>query len=239
MIKIIFIFIIILYFIISINNYFVDGFENLKNIKYYVISLGTPERKNNIKEQNSGQNVSLIFVDAVHWKTINQKQLLDNNVISHSFFKDNDTRRDKEIACYHSHFKTYNEIKTHNPNGYSVILEDDFNMISKDLSGDVNRIIEIMKNTDFDVIFLGNTFYNIGEKYKNNVHKIDKSYETMGCFGYLIKNKNIQKIINSVSYIDEPIDSKFNSLIKTDNLNIYTVNPSVVNYKKELPSLII
>jgi GR25 family glycosyltransferase involved in LPS biosynthesis len=222
----------------SINNYFVEGFENLNDIKYYVISLGTQERKNNIKEQNSGQNVDLIFVDAVHWKTINQKQLLDDNVISPEFFENN-TRRDKEIACYHSHFKTYNEIKTQNPNGYSVILEDDFNMISTDLSGDVNRIIETMKDTDFDVIFLGNTFYNIGEKYKNNVHKIDKSYETMGCFGYLIKNKNIQKIINSVSYIDEPIDSKFNSLIKTDNLIIYTAYPNIVNYKKELPSLII
>lgn len=238
MILIILLFIIILYIIISINSYFTESFENLNDIKYYVISLGTTERINNIKEQNSGQNVDLIFVDAVHWKTINQKQLLNNNIISPDFFKNNN-KRDKEIACYQSHFKTYNEIKTQNPDGYSVILEDDFNMISTNLSGDVNKIIETMENTDFDVIFLGNTFYNIGDKYKNNIHKIDKSYETMGCFAYLIKNKNIQKIINSVSYIDEPIDSKFNSLIKTDNLNIYITNPNIINYKKELPSLII
>ena len=143
----------------------------------------------------------------------------------------------KEIGCYQSHLKIYNKI-LNSDKPYSIIFEDDFNVISTDMVNDINKILEKMKDIDFDVIFLGNTFPNAGENYKDNIYKVDKNKMTVGCFGYLINNKNIGKILNYTKTIDEAIDLKYNSLIKTDNLNAYTINPYIINYKMELPSVI-
>ena len=103
---------------------------------------------------------------------------------------------------------------------------------------DIAIILEKMKNIDFDIIFLGNTYSNNGTCYKGNIYNVDKNKETVGTFAYLINNKNIQKLLNCTKYIDEPIDLKFNSLIKTDNLKTFTIVPNIINYKIELPSLI-
>lgn len=234
---IIIILILIIIYVVNIN-FIYDLFDNT-NIDFYVITLDKSIRKKNIIEETKKNKLKLNIIEGINWKNINQDNLLKNKIIDIIFY-DNNNKRDKEIGCYLSHFKIYNIIKDNNKiNNYSIILEDDFNLLSKDITNDINKILQNMVNTNFDIIFLGNTFDNIGNKYKENIYHIDKNKETIGCFAYLINNSSINKIINQVNYIDEPIDSKINSLIKTNNLIVYTIYPNLINYKIEYPSEII
>lgn len=204
---------------------------NKNYIDYYVITLNNSIRKNNIINQNIGNKLNII--EGINYKNINQDILLKKKIIDPIFYN-NSIKRNKEIACYLSHFKIYNIIKYKNiNNNYSVIFEDDFNLLSKNFIFDINKILYNMINTNFDIIFLGNTFNNIGNKYKENIYYIDKNKVTIGCFAYLINNLSINDILNKVNYIDEPIDLKINSLIKTNNLIVFTIYPNLVNYKIE------
>lgn len=233
MIKIIILLIILIIIIYLIYK----SVDYLDNIEYYAITLHSQERIDNMNNQMKKANIKLKLIDGVHWKMIDQDYLLKNFILSNSFYNKNDKKRDREIACYNSHLKIYNLILLSDKK-YSVIFEDDFNVISDNLINDINKILKNMEDTDFDIIFLGNTFVNVGNKHKNNIYEIDKSKETVGCFAYLINNKNIKKIINTTKLIDEPIDLKMNSLIKTNNLKVYTIHPNIVNYKTEVPSII-
>lgn len=223
----------------------IENFDDFNNIEYYVITLGT--RNHNIQNQQKKLKSKINIIDGFHWKNINQQNLLDNNIISQNFFNDNEfkVRRNKEIGCYLSHFYIYNQIKKNhciidnsNKKNFSVIFEDDFNILSNDLHTEINNILHLLKNIDFDILFLGNLFDNIGSNHTQNIHNIDKNKNTKGTYAYLINNKKINKILNSLNYIDEPIDEKFNSLIKTNNIIAYVINPNIVNYMAELDSLI-
>lgn len=224
------------------NDYFEIIFNESNNINYYVITLNSKERNENIKLSEKKYNINIQIIEGVNWINVNQNELLNKNVIS-SDFKNNLDKRSKEIACYLSHFKIYNLIKDSNKkDGYSVIFEDDFNILENNLinnnfNEEIESVINIMKE-DFDIIFLGNTFDNSKDRYKRNIFNIDKNKETIGCYGYLINNSSINKILNQVNYIDEPIDSKLSSLIKTDNLRCFVLKPNIVNYKVEFTSQI-
>lgn len=202
-------------------------------IEFYVISLKKNKRLKNIKNQLN--NINYQFVDAIDGKTIDQDELLNNYILKENFYDKNNNKRNKEIGCYQSHYKIYNQVKK-KYNNYTVILEDDIYVNTNNLEKDLDEIINKMKNIDFDIIFLGNTFDNKGKKINGNIYEINKNKETVGCFAYLINNRNIQKFINFTKTIDEPIDLKLNSLIKTDNLKGYTISPCLINYKKELKS---
>jgi glycosyl transferase family 25 len=243
MIEIIIILVLIIYFLFNldfISSYYesFDNSLNKNNIDYYVISLKSEDRLQNINNQLSKYNIKLNLIEGVHWKTIDQDELLKKFVLGKNFYDKENNKRNKEIGCYKSHLKIYNKI-LNSDNPYSIIFEDDLNVISNDMVNDINNILEKMKNVDVDIIFLGNTYPNAGKNYKDNIYKVDKTKMTVGCFGYLINNKNIKKILNFTKFIDEPIDLKLDSLIKTDNLKTYTINPYIINYKMELPSVII
>ena len=241
-------FFVILLIILIISIYFLfnknDYFQNISNnIDYYVITLSAKERSENIKSSEIKHNINIQIVEGISWTNVNQNELLNKNVIS-SDFKNNSDQRSKEIGCYLSHFKIYNLIKDINKkDGYSVIFEDDFNILENNLinnnfNDEIESVINIMKEDNFDIIFLGNTFDNSENRYKRNIFNIDKNKETIGCYSYLINNSSIDRILNKVNYIDEPIDSKLSSLIKTDNLKCFVLKPNIVNYKAEFTSQI-
>ena len=96
-----------------------------------------------------------------------------------------------------------------------------------------------MNNDNFDIIFLGNTFDNVGLQYKENIYHIDKNKKTVGTFAYIINNKNIDKIISLTKLIDESIDIKLNNLIVSNLLNAYVVYPNVISYKEGILSEIL
>lgn len=217
---------------------FINNLNN--NIDFYVISLKSLERLENIDLQNKKLNANINIIDAVNGLQLNQNELLKLGEISQSFFKE-ENKRSKEIGCYKSHLFIYNLINNNlNKKKYSVVLEDDFNVIPENINEKMETLLNNISDLDFDIIFLGNTFPNNSvDKIKNDLYLIDKNKYTIGTFAYLINNKNIDKIINLTKFIDAPIDNKLDTLIKNNSLNAFVVYPNLINYIAESKSNII
>lgn len=214
--------------------------NNIKEVDFFVISLRNPNRLLNIDNQNKKLNVKITIVDAVNGVNINQNKLLEDNILSINFSDIGSLKRNKEIGCFMSHEKIYNIIKNNNEQKrYSLILEDDFNIISDDITKLLNDILVTIDTMDFDILFLGNTFDNIGSQVKNNIYSIDKNKYTIGNFAYIVNNKNINKLITLIKPIDSPIDNKIDTLIKNDKLNCMVVYPNIINYMVEITSEIL
>ena len=216
-----------------------ENFNNINdNIDFYVITLKNPDRIENINLQNKKLNANIIMTDAVNGLFLNQNELLQSGELS-AIFYNNELKRSKEIGCYKSHLNIYNLINN-NPNKkkYSIVLEDDFNIIHE------NNFVEKMENLitnlndlDFDIIFLGNTFDNHSDVIlKDNIYNIDKNKFTIGTFAYIVNNKNINKIIELTKIIESPIDNKLDTLIKNNKINAYVVYPNLINYLVESKS---
>lgn len=245
-IVLIFIYIVLLIinYISNINLYKkkqMDYFTNdVNQVDFYVISLRSLDRLLNIETQNKKLNAKINIIDAVNGININQHDLLEAKILSLGFYDMGNIKRSKEIGCYMSHDKIFNLIKNNTEKKrYSIILEDDFNVIPDDIIQKLNNIIISIDTLDFDILFLGNTFNNTGLQIKDNIYSVDKNKYTMGTFAYLINNANIDKLIGLIKPIDSPIDNKFDALIKNDKLKSLVVYPNIINYMIELPSNII
>ena len=245
-IVLIFIYIVLLIinYISNINLYKktqMDYFTNdVNQVDFYVISLRSLDRLLNIETQNKKLNAKINIIDAVNGININQHDLLEAKILSLDFYDMGNIKRSKEIGCYMSHDKIFNLIKNNTEKKrYSIILEDDFNVIPDDIIQKLNNIIISIDTLDFDILFLGNTFNNTGLNIKDNIYSVDKTKYTMGTFAYLINNANIDKLIGLIKPIDSPIDNKFDTLIKNDKLKSLVVYPNIINYMIEIPSNII
>jgi GR25 family glycosyltransferase involved in LPS biosynthesis len=214
--------------------------NDVNQVDFYVISLKSLDRLLNIETQNKKLNAKINIIDAVNGININQHDLLEAKILSLDFYDMGNIKRSKEIGCYMSHDKIFNLIKNNTEKKrYSIILEDDFNVIPDDIIQKLNNIIISIDTLDFDILFLGNTFNNTGLNIKDNIYSVDKTKYTMGTFAYLINNANIDKLIGLIKPIDSPIDNKFDTLIKNDKLKSLVVYPNIINYMIEIPSNII
>jgi len=213
----------------------------LKNIDFYVISLRNPTRLLNIDNQNKKLlDAKINIIDAVNGIYIDQNKLLEDKVLTTNFSDIGNMKRNKEIGCFMSHEKIYNLIKNNDGRKrYSIIFEDDFNTISDNIILSLNNILVVIDTMEFDILFLGNTFDNVGSQIKDNIYSIDKNKYTIGNFAYLVNNKNIDKLINSIKPIDSPIDNKIDTLIKNNKLSCVVVYPNVFNYMVEITSEIL
>lgn len=222
------------------NEHFSSEIIN-NNINFYVITLKNPDRIENINLQNKKLNANIIMTDAVNGANLNQNDLMQIGELSSFFFNNNELKRNKEIGCYKSHINIYNLINnTANKKKYSIVLEDDFNVIPDNIIEKIDILLNNLNDLDFDIIFLGNTFDNHSvDIVKGNIYNIDKNKFTIGTFAYLINNKNISKLIEHTKLIDSPIDNKLDTLIKNNKINAFVVYPNLINYIAESKSDII
>jgi GR25 family glycosyltransferase involved in LPS biosynthesis len=217
-----------------------ETYNYLNDIDFFVISLRNLHRLTNIENQNKKLNANINIIDAVNGLDIDQNKLLKDATLSLFFSDIGNLKRNKEIGCFMSHEKIYKNIKENtNRKKYSLILEDDFNVIPEDISQSLNRLLQTIGTVDFDILFLGNTFDNVGLQIKDNVYSIDKNKYTIGNFAYLVNNSNIDKLITLIKPIDSPIDNKIDTLIKKDKLNCMVVYPNLFNYMIEITSEIL
>jgi GR25 family glycosyltransferase involved in LPS biosynthesis len=138
-----------------------------------------------------------------------------------------------------SHLNLIKQIKNSNDSEYAIIFEDDFDIVVPNFVEEVQHIIENVENMkiDFDLILLGNLNDNKGEQVTENVYKINENESLWGTHGYLVKISNIDKIIDKIKFIDMAIDNKYETLGKNEELNIFVVNPTIVNQQVDtLPS---
>jgi len=141
-------------------------------------------------------------------------------------------KRKNEVGCYLSHLKTYDlirDLKNDNKTNkkYSVVFEDDF-----ELAPDFSEILErtLLKleglDRDFDMLFLGISGNNGGKV-------IDNVYQTMpgsfGAYGYVITNKNIERIIEKMKYIDNIVDVQMFDKGAKKELTTLRLSPVIVN----------
>ena len=136
-----------------------------------------------------------------------------------------------EIGCYLSHLML---IKTllNKVDGYTVIFEDDFDIMDDNLH---THIINIINKTsdNFDIIFLGNLNNNYDIHIIDDIYSINKNIPLWGTHGYLINNKYATKIYNKLLNMDLEIDNKFKKLIDDKEINGLVIYPILVKQATE------
>jgi GR25 family glycosyltransferase involved in LPS biosynthesis len=245
----------IVYFRMIYSN--MELFDIVNQIDFYVITMGIDQsRLQNIKSQiekqidimdnndkinnkNNKFTFSIQKVDAVVGKNLNVQELIDQHIITDKIFEgaeDNPNKvepfganikiRKNELGCYLSHLKTYDIIKSKNKkDGYSVIFEDDFELTS-DFIYTLEKTMTTLKDIDFDFLFLGLLGYN-GKNIIDNVYEaLPGSFQT---HGYLIKNSNIDKIIEKLKFVDDIIDVQIFKKGGEKELNVLRIDPTIVN----------
>ena len=235
------------YVIKELNNIsYNPSFDNNSEIKIYIISMKPPERLLHIENQQKKLKEKMYIFDAVKGDDLILEKLLNENFLNPSFEgKDlsinEQKHRKREIGCYLSHMLIYTYIKIFDKNNYTIIFEDDFNIVIDNFIQKIESSLKIFNNlkVDFDILFLGNTPKNRGKNLKDDIYYVNHNRNLWGTHAYLINNKNIDKIIKYTKIIDKPIDVKLQYLDKQKNLNIFVLYPTIVNPNKELPSTIL
>lgn len=219
-----------------INKY--DTFINYNNIDYYVITMHNADRIKNIEKQikllkQSNANINMIYVDAVVGKSVNIDDLIDKKILTNNIYENKDAKftavfekRKNEVGCYLSHCKAYNMIKDKgNLTGYSVIFEDDFE-ITDDFSKIFEETLSTLDGYEFDMLFLG-ILGDKGEHVVSNVYHTTK--ESFCAHAYVIKNKNINKIIDEMKYIDTIVDVTIFEKGHNKELTIFRLDSPIVD----------
>lgn len=233
--------IIIIFFAFLKPKFYKELFEDSNNIDLYVITLGKEERLENIKNQQKKINNKIQIFDAVYGLKLDVNDLKNNNILSDENTLSKDYKRKMgEIGCYLSHLNIYKKIKEDNKNGYTIIFEDDFLIKSDDLINDAKKAIDILnsKNINFDFLFLGNLKDNHGENIADNLYYLDKNINLYGTHGYIINNKNIDKIIDKLNIIKKPIDNSIEDLSYNMVFNTIVIYPNLVIQEGEFKSTI-
>ena len=78
--------------------------------------------------------------------------------------------------------------------------------------------------------------YNV---YSNNLYKFNNDATFYGAYAYLVNHKSLDKIINLISYVDMPIDIKYNKLYSNKMLDMYWITPIIVEPNFDLKSTIL
>ena len=211
-----------------------------KNISWNVITLNYPERLSNINTQENLLNITINKFNAINGKNINQDNLVELKILDPNF-KSLNTKRSNEIGCYLSHLNLIKSLKNSNSQ-YHIILEDDFQFVgSLDILDMIDKIIAQTKFYSFDIIFIGwaNENKSSYTYFSDNLYKFNPNAKFYGTYGYIINSNSIDKIINSLSKLDMQIDLKYNQLYMENKLDIYWINPVIIEPNHSLPSTIL
>ena len=236
----------LLIFIIIIFTFFKpiiinELFENNNILYFYVITLGKKERIENIEKQQLKINNKIEIFNGVLGKQLNFDELKASNIIiDDSKLSKKYDEKMSQIGCYLSHLNIYLKIKNENKNGYTVIFEDDFLITTPNLINEINKSIDTLKNKniDFDFIFLGNLRNNHGLNIQDNLYYLDKNINLFGTHGYIVNNKNIEKIINNLNKIYTTIDDSIQDLSYKNILNTFVIYPNLVEQEELFKSTI-
>lgn len=222
----------LLFLLLQINNF--ETFINSNHIDYYVIHMEkNTNRINNIKDNEIKLNNHIQIFNAVVGNDVN----LDNlSIYEKNLINNFDYIYKGEIGCYLSHLMLIKSLLNINT-GYTVIFEDDFKIIDNNLDQKINNILSSI-DIDFDILYLGNLNNNHSSLYKNNIYYINPEQPLWGTHGYLINNKNIKKIYNSLLNMDKAIDNKIKENFDNKILNGLVIYPILVNQNEIFNSTI-
>jgi len=207
------------------------------SIEFFVIHLqNTPnERKENIIKLKDRIHTDLYLFNAIDGNLVDKTNLssFDNDLVI-NFEHD---RGVGEYGCYLSHLMVYKWlIFSKKEDGYTVILEDDANILSDTFFEDVKKIINSVD--DFDIIFLGNLGENHGDHYIDNIYHIDVTNFLTGTHAYVVNNSKVAKIYSLLLTMSAPIDIKYKDLIDDGKLKCFVIYPVLVEQEQIFSSTI-
>jgi len=218
-----------------------EKFEDSDILDMYVITLGKEERLQNIKNQEDKINNKIEIFNGVNGLKLDINDLKEKNILAnYNKLSENYNHKMGEIGCYLSHLNIYKKIKENNKKGYTIIFEDDFLINSSNFIDDVKKAIKTLNNNniEFDFLFLGNLNDNHGTNISDNLYNIDNNTNLYGTHGYVINNKNIDKIIDKINKIESPIDNTIQDLSYNKVFNTIVIYPNLINQQNQLKSTI-
>ena len=213
------------------------------NIKYYVITIGKPERIENIKRQQEKLKVNIELINGVVGKNLSDSEIRTMSDPIIKFISSENLDDDKnynkikknEIGCYLSHYNLYKKIAADSKSSkYSVIFEDDFDLV-ENFEKEIETVSKL--NEEFDIIYLYLHRYTETEKKTDNICIINEETNLYGLSGYIVNNKNIQKIIEETKIMKDQIDVQLQNAVYSKKLEAYKFCPYIVK-NSPLPSTI-
>jgi GR25 family glycosyltransferase involved in LPS biosynthesis len=228
LIRIIAILIILLLIVCVWKHYFaVEGFDS-SPLQMYVISLKHADRMANIKKQEEKIGQTITIFDAVKGDFVDIEPLIAAGVLDKKY-KTPTKREKREIGCYMSHLQLIQQINQ--TSGYTIIFEDDFNIVSNTFLQDLSAIFKTLeeKQIDFDLLFLGTLTNNKGDPVVDTVYKQNKGQDLWGTHAYIVNNKHLAKILDGINVMDRPIDNQYDILGRQDKLINLMIDPAMVN----------
>jgi GR25 family glycosyltransferase involved in LPS biosynthesis len=216
--------------------------EDLKNFSFNVITLYNPDRLFNISEQEKIlPHIKINKFNAIKGIELNQDELVINKILNKNF-KYPSLKRSNEIGCYLSHLELLRSLKKSSAK-YHIVFEDDFKFIlDTDFLLMIKNAINQTKFNSFDIIFLGwNISDNNSERiiWSKNLIKFNLNNLFYGNHAYMVNSNSLDKIINLISEIDMPIDTKYNVLYSSNKLDFYWINPIIIEPNYGLISTIL
>ena len=91
---------------------------------------------------------------------------------------------------------------------------------------------------DFDYLYLGSDKINYGENIIDNLYYVNPKQHLFGTHAYVINNKNIDKIIDNIKIIKNPIDVIIQDLSKNHIFNTVIMYPYTVIQNKSFKSTV-
>ena len=102
----------------------------------------------------------------------------------------------------------------------------------------MEEVKKAIDTLDFDFLFLGNTKNNYGENIIDNLYQVNSKKRLCGLYGYLINNKNIDKIIDKTKKIDRPIDVIIEYLSYNNVFNTIIMYPNIIKHQSNYKILL-
>ena len=196
------------------------------DVKYYVISMiDNEDRIQNIKNQKQKITSEINIFEAVNGDNVDMNNV-EHQIVADEF-KSDDKHRKREIGCYLSHYYILKLIEqSGNPDGYTVIFEDDFDIISNDFESKLKTILENMATHEFDILYIDMfSKNNDGGSVVAGVCKLNPENNMYGTQSYIVKNRNVDLLLSATWAIDNPIDNKYESAIRSQKLTAYSLCP--------------
>jgi GR25 family glycosyltransferase involved in LPS biosynthesis len=231
--------IIVLLFVLLRKAYALEGFQSTL-LDMYVVSLRHADRLKNIEKQEYKIGRPISIVEGVKGDFINIPLLVSFGLVDSDYLDPTQTWRQKrEIGCFLGHLYAIEKIKARF--GYTIVFEDDFNITDDNFYENVQSILQALelKKIDFDLLFLGTSSNNKGTVVLDPVYNYNRNQTLAGTYGYVVKNKNIPKILGGIRVMYLAIDEQYEDLAKRGKLSILIVDPPLVHHQGDaLPSTI-
>ena len=208
-------------------------FGGNKNIKYILISGPDNNRKIHMIEQFDKYGIdknNVMYIEGYN------KDKLSDELINLVCL--NKAMKKGAISCAIKHYLALRYIVENNIN-LAVIMEDDI-IFKNNVPNTLNKYLRQLPS-DWDILFESDYLKYDETPITNEKLVYKKNNETGGSRGmifYLINLKTAQKLYNCFLPFNNVVDFYYNDLFKKYNINSYWSEPSNVEFKKDIPSLI-